>query len=82
VPCGPFSPRLSLAIAKPGYSHFETVLENLMNIIAYWLAIYTVISVADHFAFKCGFGGYYFLVLWYCRHGYGYESELVGRPYC
>ncbi|KAJ5281689.1 hypothetical protein N7478_007061 [Penicillium angulare] len=49
---------VSLAIAIPGYSHFETVLENFMNLIAYWLAIYTGIAVSDHFFFKRGFGGY------------------------
>ncbi|OQD74059.1 hypothetical protein PENDEC_c012G06732 [Penicillium decumbens] len=49
---------VSLAIAIPGYSHFETVLQNFMNFIAYWLAIYSGIAVADHFIFKRGFGGY------------------------
>lgn len=49
---------VSLAIAIPGYSHFETVLENFMNLIAYWLAIYSGITVSDHFIFKRGFGGY------------------------
>ncbi|KAJ5176147.1 uncharacterized protein N7482_002024 [Penicillium canariense] len=49
---------VSLAIAIPGYSHFETVLENFMNLIAYWLAIYSGIAIADHFIFKRGFGGY------------------------
>lgn len=48
----------SLAIAIPGYSHFETVLVNFMNVIAYWLAIYSGIAVSDHFFFKRGFGGY------------------------
>lgn len=28
------------AIAIPGYGHFESVLENFMLLIAYWLAIY------------------------------------------
>ncbi|KAJ5614187.1 hypothetical protein N7528_007841 [Penicillium herquei] len=50
---------VSLAIAIPGYSHFETVLDNFMNFIAYWLAIYTGIAVADHFVFKRGFRGYH-----------------------
>lgn len=50
---------VSLAIAIPGYSHFETVLENFMNLIAYWLAIYSGITIADHFIFKRGFGGYH-----------------------
>lgn len=50
---------VSLAIAIPGYSHFETVLENFMNLIAYWLAIYSGICIADHFIFKRGFSGYH-----------------------
>lgn len=49
---------VSLAIAIPGYSHFEVVLENFMNLIAYWLAIYSGIAIADHFVFRRGFGGY------------------------
>ncbi|KAE8149248.1 permease for cytosine/purines, uracil, thiamine, allantoin-domain-containing protein [Aspergillus avenaceus] len=48
----------SVGIGIPGYSHFETVLENFMNIIAYWLAIYSGISLTDHFLFKRGFSGY------------------------
>jgi NCS1 nucleoside transporter family len=46
------------AIAIPGYSHFESVLENFMLLIAYWLAIYEGISLAEHFLFKRGFSGY------------------------
>ncbi|KAI9823251.1 MAG: hypothetical protein M1826_000194 [Phylliscum demangeonii] len=46
------------AIAIPGYSHFETVLENFMLLIAYWLAIYEAISLTEHFVFKKGFVGY------------------------
>ncbi|KAL3435842.1 eukaryotic translation initiation factor 3 subunit G-domain-containing protein [Aspergillus tetrazonus] len=49
---------ISIAIAIPGYSHFETVLENFMNFIAYWLAIYSAIAIMDHFVFKRGFSGY------------------------
>lgn len=48
----------SLAIAIPGYSHFETVLVNFMDVIAYWLSIYSGIAIADHFIFKRGFRGY------------------------
>lgn len=48
-----------IAIAIPGYSHFEVVLENFMNFIAYWLAIYEGIAVTDHFVFKRGFSGYH-----------------------
>jgi purine-cytosine permease-like protein len=47
-----------IAIAIPGYSHFEAVLENFMNMIGYWLAIYEGISFAEHFVFKRGMKGY------------------------
>ncbi|KAI9367596.1 eukaryotic translation initiation factor 3 subunit G-domain-containing protein [Aspergillus egyptiacus] len=49
---------VSVAIAIPGYSHFEMVLENFMNFIAYWLAIYSGISLTDHFVFKRSFSSY------------------------
>jgi NCS1 nucleoside transporter family len=47
-----------IAIAIPGYSHFETVLDNFMNFIGYWLAIYEGIAFSDHFIFKRGLSGY------------------------
>ena len=47
-----------IAIAIPGYSNFESVLENFMLVIGYWLAIYEAISLPEHFIFKKGFGGY------------------------
>jgi NCS1 nucleoside transporter family len=47
-----------IAIAIPGYSHFESVLDNFMNFIGYWLAIYSGIGLCDHFVFKKGFKGY------------------------
>jgi NCS1 nucleoside transporter family len=46
------------AIAIPGYSHFESVLENFMLMIGYWLAIYEAIALPEHFIFKRGFSGY------------------------
>ncbi|ESZ93640.1 putative Purine-cytosine permease fcyB [Sclerotinia borealis F-4128] len=46
------------AIAIPGYGNFESVLENFMLLIAYWLAIYEGISIAEHIFFKKGFEGY------------------------
>lgn len=47
-----------VAIAIPGYSHFEDVLENFMLLIAYWLAIYEGISLSEHILYKRGFTGY------------------------
>ena len=47
-----------IAIAIPGYSHFETVLSNFMNFIGYWLAIYEGIALVDHFVYKRGMSGY------------------------
>jgi len=47
-----------IAIAIPGYSHFEVVLSNFMDMIGYWLAIYEGIAFSDHFFFKKGMNGY------------------------
>lgn len=47
------------AIAIPGYSHFESILENFMLVIGYWLAIYEGISLSEHFFFKGGYNGYH-----------------------
>lgn len=47
-----------VAVAVPGYSHFEQILHNFMNFIGYWLAIYTGISFCDHFVFRRGLAGY------------------------
>ena len=46
------------AIAIPGYAHFTVVLEHFMLLIAYWLAIYEGVAVAEHIIFKRGFSGY------------------------
>jgi NCS1 nucleoside transporter family len=48
-----------VAIAIPGYSHFEDVLENFMLLIAYWLAIYEGIALSEHIVYKRGFSGYH-----------------------
>lgn len=48
-----------IAIAIPGYSHFESWLENFMLLIGYWLAIYEGISLSEHFVFRRGFSGYH-----------------------
>ena len=47
-----------VAVAIPGYSHFESVLENFMLVIAYWLAIYEGVSLPEHIIFRRGFTGY------------------------
>ncbi|KAF2404107.1 purine-cytosine permease [Trichodelitschia bisporula] len=47
-----------IAIAIPGYNSFEDVLQNFMDMIGYWLAIYEGISLTEHFVFRRGFGGY------------------------
>jgi NCS1 nucleoside transporter family len=48
----------SLAISIPGYIYFEVIIDNFMNLIGYWLAIYTAISLSEHFFYKKGFLGY------------------------
>lgn len=47
-----------VAIAIPGYSQFEAVLENFMHFIGYWLAVYEGVALTEHFVFKRGFSGY------------------------
>ncbi|KAF5100842.1 hypothetical protein D0Z00_001111 [Geotrichum galactomycetum] len=48
----------SLAISIPGYIYFEVIIDNFMNLIGYWLAIYSAISLSEHFFYKKGFSGY------------------------
>ncbi|POM59137.1 Hypothetical protein PHPALM_36122 [Phytophthora palmivora] len=45
-------------IAIEGYSHFESVLNNFMNFIAYWATIYVSVALSEHFVFRRGFRGY------------------------
>ncbi|KAI1081926.1 permease for cytosine/purines, uracil, thiamine, allantoin-domain-containing protein [Whalleya microplaca] len=47
-----------VAVAIPGYAQFESALENFMLVIAYWLAIYEAVALAEHFVFRRGFAGY------------------------
>ncbi|KAI8951908.1 purine-cytosine permease [Xylaria longipes] len=47
-----------IAIAIPGYDHFEAALENFLLLIGYWLAIYEGVSLIEHFIFRRGFKGY------------------------
>ncbi|KAK9466161.1 permease for cytosine/purines, uracil, thiamine, allantoin-domain-containing protein [Lipomyces arxii] len=47
-----------IGIAIPAYYSFESFMDNFMNLIGYWLAIYEGISLPDHFFFRHGFSGY------------------------
>ncbi|KAF2469047.1 purine-cytosine permease [Lindgomyces ingoldianus] len=47
-----------IAIAIPGYDHFEAVLENFMNFIGYWLAIYEGICFSEHFLYRRSMNAY------------------------
>ncbi|CCH43163.1 Purine-cytosine permease FCY21 [Wickerhamomyces ciferrii] len=49
---------LTLAICIPGYYKFEDVMENFMNMIGYYLAIYQAMTLSEHFFYKKGFKGY------------------------
>lgn len=49
---------VSLGICIPAYYHFETVMENFMNMIGYYLAIYEAMSLSEHFIYRKGFKGY------------------------
>ncbi|KAK9480504.1 permease for cytosine/purines, uracil, thiamine, allantoin-domain-containing protein [Lipomyces japonicus] len=45
-------------ISMGAYYDFETYMENFMNLIGYWLAIYEAISLPEHFFFRRGLKGY------------------------
>lgn len=47
-----------IAVAIPGYTHFFAVLNDFMDFIGYWLAIYEAIGLTEHFWFRRGFSGY------------------------
>lgn len=49
---------ISLGIAIPAYLYFETVMNNFMNIIGYWLAIYTAVGLSEHFIYIGGMNNY------------------------
>lgn len=49
--CGNF---LTLAIAIPAYYSFEDVMDNFMNLIGYYLAIYITLTLSEHFIYKKG----------------------------
>lgn len=53
-----FGGGVSIAIAIPAYIYFEQVIENFMNLIGYWLAIYTAIGISEHFFIKKGYANY------------------------
>ncbi|OTA99396.1 hypothetical protein M426DRAFT_325155 [Hypoxylon sp. CI-4A] len=43
---------VTIAIAIPGYDHFEDALESFMLVIGYWLAIYEGVSLTEHLIFR------------------------------
>ncbi|EGW32825.1 uncharacterized protein SPAPADRAFT_60168, partial [Spathaspora passalidarum NRRL Y-27907] len=45
---------VTLAICIPAYYLFESVMENFMNLIAYYLAIYESLMLAEHFVWNKG----------------------------
>lgn len=47
-----------IGISIPGYSMFESWLENFMLVVGYWLAIYEGVALTEHFVFRRGAGGY------------------------
>ncbi len=55
-----FGCAISAVLSIVGYWHFNSVLENLMNVIGYWLAIYTSTSLSEHFIWRRSFKGYNF----------------------
>ncbi|CCK72762.1 cytosine permease KNAG_0L01420 [Huiozyma naganishii CBS 8797] len=48
----------TVGIAIPACYYFDAFMENFMNSIGYYLAIYSAIAITEHFAFRKGFEGY------------------------
>ncbi|CCD25250.1 cytosine permease NDAI_0E04330 [Naumovozyma dairenensis CBS 421] len=48
----------TFGIAVPAGYYFDGFMENFMNTIGYYLAIYTAISLSEHFIYRHGFKGY------------------------
>ncbi|CCK69916.1 cytosine permease KNAG_0D01640 [Huiozyma naganishii CBS 8797] len=48
----------TVGIAIPACYYFEGFMENFMDSIGYYLAIYISISMSEHFIYRKGFGGY------------------------
>lgn len=51
----------TLAICIPAYYKFASFMSNFMDLISYYLAIYTTMSLAEHFIYRRGFSGYNYL---------------------
>lgn len=49
---------VSLSVSIPAYMYFDAVINNFMNMIGYWLAIYTAIGLSEHFIHRRGYFGY------------------------
>lgn len=47
-----------LAVGIPAAHHFAEFFSNLLNVLAYWLAIYAVVLLEEHLIFRKGFVGY------------------------
>lgn len=45
---------VTLAICIPAYYHFESVMDNFMNLIGYYLAIYQAMALLEHFIWRRG----------------------------
>lgn len=45
---------VTLAICIPGYYNFEHIMENFMNMIGYYLAIYQAMCLSEHFIYNRG----------------------------
>ncbi|KAK4181251.1 putative purine-cytosine permease [Triangularia setosa] len=64
-----FGTAVYVGISIPGYSRFESWLENFVLSTGYWLAIYVAISLVEHFFFRGGLHGYS-----------GYDVEDITKP--
>lgn len=55
---------ITLGVCIPAYYSFETVMENFMNMIGYYLAIYELMSLSEHFIYRRGSFKNYNIDVW------------------
>jgi purine-cytosine permease-like protein len=69
-----------LAIA--GASNFEAALTNLLVILSYWLSIYCIILIEEHYIFKRGDWSNYNLEFWNDRSKMPLGLAAAGAVIC
>jgi len=81
---------ITLAIAIPASTHFAEFFDNLLTVLAYWLAIYSTVLIEEHLIFKRNNWANYDLEIWdtasalpwglgaWVAFGFGWMGAMLG----